>query len=201
MDVSHNTSTTTRQQLEYLKNKRKKSQISNKMHILESFVSESFFKADAQPITEQNMLELREAFSVFDLNQDGYISKEELSTAMANFGHLVTKAEIDEMVNLVDKDGNGLIDFKEFLALMDSNVLVQNIDQEMTNLFAYIDKNNDGFISEKELKEMLKGMGEKVKKKDIKKMMKLADQNKDGKISFTEFKRMVANGNFLGSAK
>jgi len=171
------------------------------MHILESFVSESFFKADAQPITEQNMLELREAFSVFDLNQDGYISKEELSTAMANFGHLVTKAEIDEMVNLVDKDGNGLIDFKEFLALMDSNVLVQNIDQEMTNLFAYIDKNNDGFISEKELKEMLKGMGEKVKKKDIKKMMKLADQNKDGKISFTEFKRMVANGNFLGSAK
>jgi len=152
----------------------------------------------AQPITEQNMIELREAFSVFDLNQDGYISKDELTQAMTNFGHLVSNHEIEEMITLVDKDGNGLIDFKEFLDLMDSNVLVQNVDQEMTNLFNYIDKNNDGFISEKELKEMLKGMGEKVKKKDIKKMMKMADENKDGKISFTEFKRMVANGNFLG---
>lgn len=67
---------------------------------------------------------------------------------------------------------------------MDSNTLVQNIDQEMESLFGMIDTNNDGFISEKELKAMMKGLGEKVRKKDIRKMIKEADMNKDGKISF-----------------
>ena len=76
------------------------------------------------------------------------------------------------------------MDFKEFINLMDNNCLVQSMDEEMQHLFQMIDKNNDGFITEKEIKAMLKGMGEKVRKKDIRKMIKEADQNKDGKISF-----------------
>ena len=67
---------------------------------------------------------------------------------------------------------------------MDNNCLVQSVDEEMQHLFNMIDKNNDGFITEKEIKAMLKGLGEKVRKKDIRKMIKEADQNKDGKISF-----------------
>ena len=67
---------------------------------------------------------------------------------------------------------------------MDNNCLVTSVDQEMQTLFNMIDKNNDGFITEKEIKTMLKDLGEKVRKKDIRKMIKEADQNKDGKISF-----------------
>lgn len=67
---------------------------------------------------------------------------------------------------------------------MDNNCLVQSVDEEMEHLFNMIDKNNDGFITEKEIKTMLKSMGEKVRKKDIRKMIKEADENKDGKISF-----------------
>jgi len=151
----------------------------------------------AQPITEENFTELKEAFSGFDTNNDGFISKEELQDAMSNFGHIVSSKELDEMIKLVDKDGNGLVDFKEFLNLMESNCLVQDVDREIEALFAHIDRNKDGFISEKELKDMMKGLGEKVKKKDIKKMMKVADSNKDGKISFNEFKKFVASGNFV----
>lgn len=67
---------------------------------------------------------------------------------------------------------------------MDNNCLVQNVDEEMERLFSMIDTNNDGFITEKELKTMMKNLGEKVRKKDIRKMIKEADQNKDGKISY-----------------
>lgn len=149
------------------------------------------------------MVELREAFEVFDLNSDGFISEPELSQAMANFGHLVTKTELDEMIRLVDKNGDGLIDFNEFLELMDSNVEIRNVDAEMTKMFNIIDKDGDGFIDEDEIKTMLqKILGEKkVKKKDIKKMMKTADFNKDGKISFNEFKRMIASGQMLNNNK
>ncbi|XP_057314709.1 neo-calmodulin-like isoform X2 [Hydractinia symbiolongicarpus] len=168
-----------------------------RMHILEGFVGKQYKAIVAHPISPKSMDDLREAFTVFDKNSDGFISKQELSEAMENFGHMISNSELEEMINLVDKDGNGLIDFHEFLNLMDSNTLVQNIDQEMESLFGMIDTNNDGFISEKELKAMMKGLGEKVRKKDIRKMIKEADMNKDGKISFCEFKRMVASGNFL----
>ena len=47
----------------------------------------------------------------------------------------------------------------------------------------------------------MKELGEKVRKKDLRKMVKEADKNKDGKISFAEFKIMVESGNFLGGGK
>lgn len=152
----------------------------------------------AQPLTPQNMNELKHAFSQIDKNSDGYISKQELSEVMSQLGHIISNDELDDIIRAVDKDGNGLVDFKEFLNLMDNNCLVQNVDEEMQHLFSMIDRNNDGFITEKEIKIMMKGLGEKVRKKDIRKMIKEADQNKDGKISFNEFKTMVQNGNFLG---
>lgn len=152
----------------------------------------------AKPINPQNMEKLREAFAEFDLNDDGYISREELSDVMKNFGNIMSNNELDEMIKVVDKDGNGLVDFKEFLNLMDSNCLLQNLDQEMEKLFQMIDTNNDGFLSAQEITTMMKNLGEKVRKKDIRKMMKEADKNNDGKISFSEFKTMVDSGNFLG---
>ena len=81
--------------------------------------------------------------------------------------------------------GNGLVDFKEFINLMENNSLIRNGDEEMENLFNMFDINKDGFITEKEIKVMMKNLGEKVRKKDIRKMIKEADLNKDGKISFT----------------
>ena len=67
---------------------------------------------------------------------------------------------------------------------MDNNCLAQSGDNEMESLFQMIDTNKDGFITEKEIKQMMKNLGEKGRKKDIRKMIKEADQNKDGKISF-----------------
>jgi len=143
------------------------------------------------------MKELKNAFASFDKNDDGFISKQELAEAMSNFGHIISNDELDDIIKAVDSDGNGLVDFKEFMNLMDNNCLVQSVDEEMQHLFNMIDKNNDGYITEKEIKVMLKAMGEKVRKKDIRKMIREADQNKDGKISFIEFKSMVQNGNYL----
>ena len=68
---------------------------------------------------------------------------------------------------------------------MENNSLIQQGDEEMENLFNMFDINKDGFITEKEIKLMMKNLGEKVRKKDVRKMIKEADLNKDGKISFT----------------
>merc|ERR1711962_888642 len=111
---------------------------------------------------------------------------------------MITDTELDAMIRTADTDGNGLVDFNEFLSLMDSNAQVQNVEEEMKHLFGMIDTNGDGFLSEKEVRNMMKNLGEKVRKKDVRKMIKEADKNNDGKISLDEFKEMVGSGNFLG---
>jgi len=58
------------------------------------------------------------AFRVFDHNNDGSISKEELREAMVNFGERVTEEEFAVMFAEADKNKNGRIDFDEFVDMM-----------------------------------------------------------------------------------
>ena len=53
---------------------------------------------------------MKEAFHTFDKNDDGYISKEELSQVMYNLGHVMSNEELDQMIGIVDKDGKIHID-------------------------------------------------------------------------------------------
>ncbi|KAE9593620.1 hypothetical protein Lal_00036291 [Lupinus albus] len=62
--------------------------------------------------------ELREAFRVFDKDQDGYISPIELMFVMRTIGVKVTEEELGMMINEADLDGDGLIDYKEFVRMM-----------------------------------------------------------------------------------
>ena len=48
---------------------------------------------------------LKQTFSEFDKDADGYISKEELFAVMSDFGHGVTENEVDRIMTRVDTDG------------------------------------------------------------------------------------------------
>ncbi|CAI0384552.1 unnamed protein product [Linum tenue] len=62
--------------------------------------------------------ELREAFRVFDQDQDGFISPNELRHVMMNVGERVTDEELEQMVKVADLDGDGRINYEEFVKMM-----------------------------------------------------------------------------------
>ncbi|KAF8008140.1 hypothetical protein BT93_K1970 [Corymbia citriodora subsp. variegata] len=62
--------------------------------------------------------ELKEAFKVFDKDQDGYISPSELRHVMINLGEKLTEEEVQQMISEADMDGDGQVDFEEFVKLM-----------------------------------------------------------------------------------
>ncbi|CAN0829544.1 CAM5 [Linum grandiflorum] len=62
--------------------------------------------------------ELRDAFRVFDKDQDGFISPNELRHVMMNVVERVTDEELEQMVKEADLDGDGLINFEEFAKVM-----------------------------------------------------------------------------------
>lgn len=67
--------------------------------------------------------ELKDAFAVFDADGSGTISKSELKKLMKNLGQTLSDPELDAMMEEVDTDGNGEIDFAEFKSMMVSFIL------------------------------------------------------------------------------
>lgn len=69
-------------------------------------------------LTDEQIEEFRDAFSVFDQNGDGTINAKELGIVLRSLGQNPTEKELQEVINTVDDDKNGLLDFSEFLHLM-----------------------------------------------------------------------------------
>ncbi|EMS66519.1 Calmodulin-like protein 1 [Triticum urartu] len=62
--------------------------------------------------------ELHEAFRVFDKDNNGFISLDELRTVMKNLGEKLSEDELNEMLQEADADGDGQINYKEFAKVM-----------------------------------------------------------------------------------
>ncbi|KAL3120797.1 hypothetical protein niasHT_008089 [Heterodera trifolii] len=70
----------------------------------------------------ENEKELREAFQVFDKDNDGFISPVELRFVMQNLGEELTESEVHEMIREADLDGDGKVNFNEFVFMMRQKV-------------------------------------------------------------------------------
>uniref|UniRef100_A0A7I4ASK6 EF-hand domain-containing protein n=1 Tax=Physcomitrium patens TaxID=3218 RepID=A0A7I4ASK6_PHYPA len=105
----------------------------------------------AEHLTEEQIAEFKEAFSLFDKDGDGSITTKELGTVMRSLGQNPTEAELQDMINEVDADGNGTIDFPEFLNLMARKMKDTDSEEELKEAFKVFDKDQNGFISAAEV--------------------------------------------------
>ena len=142
-------------------------------------------------ISPQQLEEYKMAFSLFDENGDGSISSIEIEQVMQKMGYKPTKEEVNDMLNELDVDQNGTIDFNEFITLMSKQSKPKDEDEELREAFKVFDKDGSGNISSIELKQVMITLGEKMTDDDIAAMIKGADIDGDGQISFTEFLKMM----------
>ncbi|KAG0270517.1 hypothetical protein DFQ27_005595 [Actinomortierella ambigua] len=68
--------------------------------------------------TEQEIQDFRESFLVFDKDDSGAISKQELRSLLKTIGEKINHQELEQKFNEYDSDKSGLIDFNEFLVLI-----------------------------------------------------------------------------------
>ena len=113
-----------------------------------------------EQLPEEKIAECKEVFELFDKDRDGAISTKELGDVMSALGTNPTQAELQEMINEVDTDGSGKIEFKEFLDLFTQKMKDPDSEEDLIEAFKIFDKDGNGVISANELRHVMTTLGE-----------------------------------------
>jgi calcium-binding protein CML len=95
-----------------------------------------------------------------------------------------------------DLNGDGLLDFEEFQKLMEAGG-EEDKNDELREAFGMYEMEGSGCITATSLKRMLSRLGESKSIEDCKTMIRMFDLNKDGVLSFDEFRVMMPNSHPL----
>jgi len=162
-------------------------------------------------LTEKEIQDLRTAFELLDRNQDGLVTANELQFMLRNMGINVRDELIDEIIKQASRQ-TGSMEESEFLQWItriqavinehDSastsnttkNSSVDDNDdatQDLIAAFRVFDRDGNGFITRDELHTAMEMMQETVTEAQVNEMLQLADLDKDGKINYEEFARLL----------
>ena len=143
-------------------------------------------------LTKEQIADFREAFSLFDHDENGSISAIELGQVLSALGQTPSANELSDMINEVDVDGNGTVEFAEFVILMTNKVKEMTKEEEITEAFNVLDKEKDSHISAKELKYFMRKVARiKLSSEEAEAMIEFADGDEDGLVTFDDFVQVV----------
>jgi calmodulin len=96
----------------------------------------------------------------------------------------ITDKDLGDLVRLMDRDGSGSIDFKEFVAVMAAQFYNPPSESDMRTAFDFFDKDGSGTITADELLAAMSKFKKTVTKQEVQRMISTIDKDRDGRINF-----------------
>ncbi|XP_064622991.1 uncharacterized protein LOC135485151 isoform X2 [Lineus longissimus] len=152
----------------------------------------SYHQVDLPP-TDEQVNEIREAFSLFDIENVGEITARELGSVLTAHGYTASEEALVHMLNDIDEDESGTIEFNEFCSLMSRKLRPKEQEEEIQAAFKAFDKDNDGYITAQELKSYMTDLGQNLSMREVEAMITEADEDQDGRISYNEFCKLISS--------
>jgi len=145
----------------------------------------------ANQMSESQIIQLKDTFVALDANGDGLLTVAELRDGIAKMGLSEVPADLQAIMDAVDANASGSIDYTEFVsASMDKKTYMQ--EDMCWAAFRIFDKNGDGKICKEELASILADENMKdMVAGDIAQILQQCDQDGDGEIDFEEFMAMM----------
>jgi len=158
---------------------------------------------------KRHRVSVTQAFELFDVNNDGQLSRGELRDALTKMGlDDLSDREVDMLTRSFDLDGDGSIQYKEFArklercglrSLSTEEMLVFNIIKTLkrlnmtkADLFKFINKDGEGTVTRKDFADMLlsslnlKGVG----KDEVAKFVDFFYKDEKGGVDLGSFQRI-----------
>jgi Ca2+-binding EF-hand superfamily protein len=131
--------------------------------------------------------EIKEAFDIFDNDLSGAISVAELTSSFKSLGFDVAHSNVYEILKDLDKDGNGEIDFTEFLDLLSTKLSAENTREEIEKVFKMFDADRTGEISVENLMQVARTLGDDISPENLASVLQTSDVDQDGRLTFEDF--------------
>ncbi|EEE64023.1 hypothetical protein OsJ_18852 [Oryza sativa Japonica Group] len=147
----------------------------------------------ADHLSAEEVEDIKDMFKVMDTDNDGIVSYEELKSGIAKFGSHLAESEVQMLIEAVDTNGRGALDYGEFLAVSLHLQRMAN-GEHLRRAFLFFDKDGNGYIEPEELQEALVEDGATDIMEVVKDILQEVDTDKDGKISYEEFVAMMKTG-------
>ena len=149
-------------------------------------------------LSAADVSKLRQQFLAMDTDTDLKVSAAELQTALSNIGMATTAAQVQELMEKLDSDSDGLLDLNEFLVAT-TEMSIINFQNNVYWAFCQYDTNGDGKITVDELREAfakVDGDGTPQARTEeseaaLRGYIADADQDGDGQISYEEFLELL----------
>jgi len=110
--------------------------------------------------------------------------------------------QLEALIQKADKNSNGLIEFSEFVALVEPDLVPAKspyTEEQLRQIFRMFDRDGNGFITAAELAHSMAKLGHALTAEELTGMIKEADTDGDGCISFQEFSRAISSAAFDNS--
>jgi calmodulin len=98
-----------------------------------------------------------------------------------------SEKELQHLMSQMDADGSGEIDYNEFRNVMGQSFFKKHSRQDLLAAFKKFDTDNNGYITTRELGDILHRLGRQLSSYEIEAMIRSLDTSGDGKLSFEEF--------------
>lgn len=146
----------------------------------------------AWKLTLEEINQYKEAFNLFDIDQNGTLDAEELGSLMRSLGQNFSNAELKQIKNEMENKEIKL-EFHQFLEVMAKYRKVNDDKSKLIKAFKYFDRENTGFIKFDEFKHVLTSIAEKLNPEEVEKLEEIVHADVDGKFNYIELvKSMIS---------
>ncbi|OMJ80204.1 hypothetical protein SteCoe_19613 [Stentor coeruleus] len=146
---------------------------------------------ESKGISQEQVLEIKRAFDLFDVDRKGIIDTEELRDAMEDQGFKRKNPTVFKLFCQLDLERKEKIDFIAFFNMLTERNETSSED-EIKKFFDLFDREGLGYIEIKNLKNVVKDLGESLDDEDIVDLIRKSDLDGDGKVTYQDFYNIMS---------
>ncbi|PAN45634.1 hypothetical protein PAHAL_9G131800 [Panicum hallii] len=147
----------------------------------------------AEHLSVEEVEVIRDMFALMDTDKDGRVTLQELKVGLRKVGSKLAEPEMELLMEAADVNGNGYLDYGEFVAITIHLQRLSN-DGHLRTAFLFFDKDSSGYIERAELADALADENGHTDEAALNNVLREVDTDKDGRISFDEFVAMMKAG-------